>query len=129
MNMIALASCVLESTVRATAIYWWELYAGLTLGLMRGIMGPMSRAILSHVAPATEVGMLNISYASFKKKIPHVSIIVGKIFALTTSLESLSPLIAAPLYTTVYNATLDYYPGIFNFISAGLYLLCFTFIS
>uniref|UniRef100_T1PBL8 Major Facilitator Superfamily protein n=1 Tax=Musca domestica TaxID=7370 RepID=T1PBL8_MUSDO len=108
MNMIAIASCVLESTVRATAIYWWELYVGLTLGFMRGIMGPMSRAILSHVAPATEV---------------------GKIFALTTSLESLSPLIAAPLYTIVYNATLAYHPGLFNFISAGLYLLCFTFIS
>lgn len=68
-------------------------------------------------------------FSKKKKEKPHVSIIVGKIFALTTSLESLSPLIAAPLYTTVYNATLDYYPGIFNFISAGLYLLCFTFIS
>ncbi|XP_013112907.2 proton-coupled folate transporter [Stomoxys calcitrans] len=108
MTMISLASCVLESTVRATAIYWWELYVGLTLGFMRGIMGPMARAILSHVAPSTEV---------------------GKIFALTTSLESLSPLIAAPLYTSVYNATLEFYPGLFNFISAGLYLLCFTFIS
>ncbi|XP_075165670.1 putative peptidoglycan muropeptide transporter SLC46 [Haematobia irritans] len=108
MTMISLASCVLESTVRATAIYWWQLYVGLTLGFMRGIMGPMSRAILSHVAPATEV---------------------GKIFALTTSLESLSPLIAAPLYTSVYNMTLSYYPGLFNFISAGLYLLCFTFIA
>ncbi|KAM7344353.1 putative peptidoglycan muropeptide transporter SLC46 isoform 2-T2 [Cochliomyia hominivorax] len=108
MTMISLASCVLESTVRATAIYWWQLYFGLCLGLMRGIMGPMSRAILSHVAPSTEV---------------------GKIFALTTSMESLSPLIAAPLYTFVYNATFVFYPGLFNFISAGLYLLCFTFIS
>ncbi|KNC31125.1 hypothetical protein FF38_13964, partial [Lucilia cuprina] len=108
MTMISLASCVLESTVRATAIYWWQLYLGLCFGFMRGIMGPMSRAILSHVAPSTEV---------------------GKIFALTTSMESLSPLIAAPLYTLVYNATLVYYPGLFNFISAGLYLLCFTFIS
>lgn len=56
MTMISLASCVLESTVRATAIYWWQLYLGLCLGFMRGIMGPMSRAILSHIAPATEVG-------------------------------------------------------------------------
>uniref|UniRef100_A0A1A9VPF0 Major facilitator superfamily (MFS) profile domain-containing protein n=1 Tax=Glossina austeni TaxID=7395 RepID=A0A1A9VPF0_GLOAU len=108
MTLISLASCVFESTVRATAIYWWELYLGLTLGLMRGVMGPMSRAILSHVAPATEV---------------------GKIYALTTSLESLSPLISSPLYTIVYNATLSYYPGVFNFLSAGLYLLCYTFIA
>uniref|UniRef100_A0A1B0B241 Major facilitator superfamily (MFS) profile domain-containing protein n=1 Tax=Glossina palpalis gambiensis TaxID=67801 RepID=A0A1B0B241_9MUSC len=108
MTLISLASCVFESTVRATAIYWWELYLGLTLGLMRGVMGPMSRAILSHVAPATEV---------------------GKIYALTTSLESLSPLISSPLYTIVYNATLSFYPGAFNFLSAGLYLLCYTFIA
>ncbi|KAL9916081.1 proton-coupled folate transporter-like [Glossina fuscipes] len=108
MTLISLASCVFESTVRATAIYWWELYLGLTLGLMRGVMGPMSRAILSHVAPATEV---------------------GKIYALTTSLESLSPLISSPLYTIVYNATLSLYPGAFNFLSAGLYLLCYTFIA
>ncbi|XP_037954262.1 proton-coupled folate transporter-like [Teleopsis dalmanni] len=108
MTMISLACCVLESTVRATAIVWWEMYLGLSLGFMRGIMGPMSRAILSHVAPATEV---------------------GKIYALTTSLECVSPLGAAPLYTLVYNLTLSYYPGAFNFISAGLYLLCFTLIS
>ena len=47
---------MLESTVRATAVYWWEMYFGMVLGLMRGILGPMSRAILSHVAPASEVG-------------------------------------------------------------------------
>ncbi|XP_053963389.1 proton-coupled folate transporter-like [Anastrepha ludens] len=108
MTMLSLACCVLESTVRATAMYWWELYLGMILGGMRGIMGPMARAILSHVAPPTEV---------------------GKIFAFTTSLESLSPLGAAPLYTTVYNMTLEFYPGIFNFISAGLYTLCFTLIA
>uniref|UniRef100_A0A1A9VY38 Uncharacterized protein n=1 Tax=Glossina austeni TaxID=7395 RepID=A0A1A9VY38_GLOAU len=88
MALISLASCVSESSVRATAIYWWELYLGLTLGLMR-----------------------------------------GKIYALTTSLESLSPLIPSPLYTIVCNATLSYYPGVFNFLSTGLYLLCYTFIA
>lgn len=56
MCLISLASCVLESTVRATAIYWWQLYLGLGLGMMRGIMGPMCRAILSHIAPSDEVG-------------------------------------------------------------------------
>jgi len=56
MAMLSLACCVLESTVRATAVYWQEMYLGMTLGMMRGVMGPMCRAILSHVAPATEVG-------------------------------------------------------------------------
>ncbi|XP_017027155.1 probable peptidoglycan muropeptide transporter SLC46 [Drosophila kikkawai] len=108
MAMLSLACCVLESTVRATAVYWQEMYLGMTLGMMRGVMGPMCRAILSHVAPSTEV---------------------GKIFALTTSMESVSPLGAAPLYTTVYKATVESYPGAFNFISAGLYFVCYVLIA
>ncbi|KAH8355685.1 proton-coupled folate transporter [Drosophila serrata] len=108
MAMLSLACCVLESTVRATAVYWQEMYLGMTLGMMRGVMGPMCRAILSHVAPSTEV---------------------GKIFALTTSMESVSPLGAAPLYTTVYKATVESYPGAFNFISAGLYFVCYILIA
>ncbi|BFG04190.1 proton-coupled folate transporter [Drosophila madeirensis] len=108
MAMLALACCVLESTVRATAVYWQEMYVGMTLGMMRGVMGPMCRAILSHVAPSTEV---------------------GKIFALTTSMESVSPLGAAPLYTSVYKATVEFYPGAFNFISAVLYFVCYVLIA
>ncbi|KAH8369650.1 hypothetical protein KR093_000527 [Drosophila rubida] len=106
--MLSLAACVLESTVRATAKYWWEMYFGMTLGMMRGVLGPMCRAILSHVAPATDV---------------------GKIFALTTSMEMVSPLGAAPLYTAVYKATVAFYPGAFNFISAGMAFLCYILMA
>lgn len=128
MCLISLASCVLESTVRATAIYWWQLYLGLGLGMMRGVMGPMSRAILSHIAPADEVGKYKFSYTYIYICLNIVEIL-GKIFALTTSLESLTPLIAAPLYTVVYTSTLSYYPGLFNFISASVFALCFTLIA
>lgn len=54
--MISFGSCVLESIVRATAIYWYELYLGLGFGIMRGVLGPMGRAILSNVTPISEVG-------------------------------------------------------------------------
>ncbi|XP_059225954.1 proton-coupled folate transporter-like [Stomoxys calcitrans] len=106
MTMIALTSCILESTSRAIATHGWVLYIGLALGFMRGILGPMSRAIHSFVTPPLEV---------------------GKVFALTTSLESLTPLIAAPLYTSLYSLTLSTHPGIFNCISASLYTLGFSF--
>lgn len=56
MSLLALGACVLESVVRATAQYDWEMYLGMTLGMMRGVLGPMCRAILSHVAPSTDVG-------------------------------------------------------------------------
>ncbi|XP_062135866.1 probable peptidoglycan muropeptide transporter SLC46 [Drosophila sulfurigaster albostrigata] len=106
--MLALAACVLESTVRATATVPIEMYVGMTLGMMRGVLGPMCRAILSHVAPGTDV---------------------GKIFALTTSMEMVSPLVAAPLYTAVYKATVAFYPGAFNFISAGMAFLCYILMA
>ncbi|XP_016992815.2 probable peptidoglycan muropeptide transporter SLC46 [Drosophila takahashii] len=104
MTLLAFACCVLESTVRATAVYGSEMYLALILGMMRGVMSPMCKAILSHVTPSSEL---------------------GKIFSLTTSLQSISPLGAAPLYTAVYQATVNFYPGIFNFISVGLYFLCY----
>ncbi|XP_017026990.1 probable peptidoglycan muropeptide transporter SLC46 [Drosophila kikkawai] len=104
MTLLAFACCVLESTVRATAVYGSEMYLALILGMMRGVMSPMCKAILSTVTPSSEL---------------------GKIFSLTTSLQSISPLGAAPLYTAVYQATVQFYPGIFNFISVGLYFLCY----
>lgn len=44
-------------------------------------------------------------------------------------MESVSPLGAAPLYTTVYKATVETYPGAFNFISAALYFVCYILIA
>ncbi|KAL9871846.1 uncharacterized protein ACN427_010442 isoform 2-T2 [Glossina fuscipes fuscipes] len=66
---------------------------------MRAAICPMWLAILSHVAPSTE------------------------------EVESLSPLISSPLCTTVCNATLSYYPGVFNSLSADLYMRRYTFIA
>ncbi|XP_017148542.1 proton-coupled folate transporter [Drosophila miranda] len=106
MTMLAFACCVLEGTVRATAQYGQEMYLALVLGMMRGVMSPMCKAILSQLTPSSEI---------------------GKIFSVTTSLQSLSPLGAAPLYTAVYAATVSSYAGAFNFISVALYFLCYCF--
>jgi len=56
MTLLAFACCVLESTVRATAVYGSEMYLALILGMMRGVMSPMCKAILSHVTPSSELG-------------------------------------------------------------------------
>ncbi|XP_068143750.1 probable peptidoglycan muropeptide transporter SLC46 [Drosophila tropicalis] len=108
MAMVALACSVLESTVRGTAVYAGEMYLALFLGMMRGVLGPMCKAILSHVTPSSEF---------------------GKIFALATSLQSLSPVAASPLYTSVYKATVGVYSGAFNFISVGLYFLGYVLMA
>lgn len=51
----------------------------------------------------------------------------GKLFSITVALESLVLLGGIPLYTMVYNSTLDSNPGAFNFVTGGLYFLLVLF--
>lgn len=44
-------------------------------------------------------------------------------------MEMVSPLAAAPLYTSVYKATVGFYPGAFNFMSVGLFFLCYILMA
>ncbi|XP_055921656.1 proton-coupled folate transporter [Eupeodes corollae] len=108
MGLLALGCSVLESTARATALYSWHMYFGMIVGSLRGVTGPMCRAILSHVTPAADL---------------------GKIFALTTSLEMISPIASGPLYNLVYRATLVNNPGAFNFISSAVYMICYILMA
>ncbi|XP_050096471.1 proton-coupled folate transporter-like [Anopheles aquasalis] len=95
---------VFNSSIHAIATEWWQLYLGIGISFMKGIAGPMSRAVISTTATPSDI---------------------GKIFSLTTSIESLTPLASAPLYTYVYKSTLSWYPGAFNLITASVYFLCF----
>lgn len=108
MAMLSLLSAVCESTVRAAAQKFWEMYLGTALGFMAGIIGPMLLTILAFVTPTNET---------------------GKIFSVTTALQTITPLGASPLYTSVYDATLSYYPGMFNIISALLYFISFVLVA
>lgn len=48
---------------------------------------------------------------------------IGKIMTLIVILDILGTTVAIPLYTFVYNATIDSMPGLYNFISAGFYFI------
>ncbi|XP_071526010.1 proton-coupled folate transporter-like isoform X2 [Panulirus ornatus] len=48
---------------------------------------------------------------------------VGKVYAVMATGESLLPFAAAPIYKSVYTATLNSHPATYNFISAGFYLI------
>lgn len=50
-------------------------------------------------------------------------VFAGKVFALTASAESLTPLAAAPLYTYVYKHTITFLPGAVFYLSAALNLV------
>lgn len=92
-----------SSAIHSIASEPWHLYLAVCICFMKGISGPMSRAVISNTAPAGDI---------------------GKIFSLTTSIESITPLVSAPLYTVVYKQTLAWYPGAFNLITATVYFTC-----
>jgi MFS transporter, PCFT/HCP family, solute carrier family 46 (folate transporter), member 1 len=128
LGLIGFSSYMLNSGMYAIASQSSHLYVAATLSCLRGIAGPMSRSILSTVSSKEDV---------------------GKIFSLTTSIESLSALIAGeideklrqlhlqhlwfllsvPLYTLVYDKTLDFFPGAFNVISLGAHFGCFAAVT
>ncbi|XP_036331955.1 proton-coupled folate transporter-like [Rhagoletis pomonella] len=105
--IMSLLSAVCESTVRAAAQQFWEMYLATALGFISTIITPMLLTILSFVTPTNET---------------------GKVFSVTTALQTITPLGSAPLYTSVYNATFAFYPGMFNIISAVLYFIAFLLI-
>ncbi|CAD7014370.1 proton-coupled folate transporter [Ceratitis capitata] len=107
-GMLSLFSAVCESFVRAVAQKFWEMYLGTAFGFLGGIISPMLLTVLSFVTPTNET---------------------GKVFSVTTALQVITPLGASPLYTSIYDATLSYYPGMFNIISAVLYLLSFVLVA
>ncbi|XP_014095875.3 probable peptidoglycan muropeptide transporter SLC46 [Bactrocera oleae] len=102
--MVGLVCSFLDHLGRALAQSFWQMYMVSLFGIMSGITGPMLQAIVALAVPPSEL---------------------GKVYSLASCFKTLSPLIAAPLYTYVYNRTLTFNPGLFNFISTGLIVECF----
>lgn len=103
MAILAYLSFAADYAIKAMASEPWHLYAAIGVAFMRFVSSPMCRTILADSVPANEI---------------------GKIYALTTCIEWMSALVAAPLYTYVYDTTLSFYPGAFNLISAAVCLFC-----
>lgn len=76
------------------------LISAAVVRFLGGLISPMVRTIVSKICSAEEV---------------------GKIFSAIMASEFFFSLGANPLYTLVYNDTINKDPGIFNFLSAGLY--------
>lgn len=101
--VIAAASLVLDGVTKTFATVPADLYLAIVLSLFKSIGSPMTRSVMASVVANDEI---------------------GKLFALITSLESLTPLVAAPLYSRLYKATITTLPNAFNILSGSLGLLC-----
>ncbi|GJQ70419.1 hypothetical protein Trydic_g22847 [Trypoxylus dichotomus] len=86
----------------------WHIYLAGVIRSLGGVLAPMVRSLLSKMVTQEET---------------------GKLFSITVALESLVLLGGIPLYTFVYNHTLETNPGAFNFVTGALYFLLVIFIG
>ncbi|KAK7083800.1 hypothetical protein SK128_012843, partial [Halocaridina rubra] len=48
---------------------------------------------------------------------------LGKVFAMTAAFEAAVPLMSSPLYTVVYNSTIEVFPGTVYLMSILFYMI------
>ena len=102
-GVLATISKITSLVIISLAPNGWVLFVGACSGFLSTLSAIVIRSILSKVVIKSEL---------------------GKIFSMVASLEAAVPLFAAPLFTFVYNHTLDSFPGavflvqVFSFLSS-----------
>lgn len=67
--------------------------------MLGGGVSPLARTLMSKVVESDEA---------------------GKVFSFILPIETILGVVAYPVYTIVYNATIDVLPSAYNFVIAGL---------
>ncbi|KAH8369652.1 hypothetical protein KR093_000525 [Drosophila rubida] len=98
--LISLLSHASSSLMKAFAFVDWQIYLAIGLGLFKSLVNPMCRTMITNLLPADER---------------------GKVFALISVLQTLSPFASSTLYVVFYTLTLSTAPSFFNLISANLF--------
>jgi MFS transporter, PCFT/HCP family, solute carrier family 46 (folate transporter), member 1 len=96
MSIISLTSLAFDALIKTFSTQSFELYVASAFALFKLVSGPMLRSVMSTLISKDDV---------------------SKIYSITTSLEAISGLGAAPLYTATYAATLITFPAAFNLIT------------
>nr|XP_029712975.1 solute carrier family 46 member 3-like [Aedes albopictus]XP_029712976.1 solute carrier family 46 member 3-like [Aedes albopictus]XP_029712977.1 solute carrier family 46 member 3-like [Aedes albopictus]XP_029712978.1 solute carrier family 46 member 3-like [Aedes albopictus] len=100
--LIGVMSCmskILSSFVYAFAATTWQLYLGPIVEMLNGTSFISMRSIATKLVASNELGKVN------------------SLFGVA---EALMPLVYAPMYTTVYAATIDVLPGAFFLLGGAL---------
>ncbi|KAK9297172.1 hypothetical protein QLX08_009040 [Tetragonisca angustula] len=95
----SLGSCLVQSFTLKS----WHLYLSAVVGMFGSIASPMIRTIISKSVPSEDT---------------------GKIFSMTISIETLTPLVASSLYNLIYLHFMPpIYPSPVWLISVGIYAI------
>ncbi|KAK9732371.1 Major Facilitator Superfamily [Popillia japonica] len=96
-----------SSMFQGFAVQDWYIYAAAGIRSFYGIINPMGRSLISKLLSKEET---------------------GKVFAIAVTLDSVIAVIGGPIYTIVYNNTIDTNAGIFNFVSAGMCVIAIVLV-
>ncbi|KAK3872835.1 hypothetical protein Pcinc_022090 [Petrolisthes cinctipes] len=88
--------------IRGLAPTPWVLYLSAVVSCVGGFGMIIVRSLISKQVPDEEQ---------------------GKVFSMLASWESIIPLLSSPVYTIVYNSSINTFPGACYFLSAGCYIL------
>lgn len=100
--LLGLLSVFNGAIIQGLATLDSTLYFGAALRCLGGVTSPMIRSFLSKITPHDEI---------------------GKIFAMMVMTENILALTGPPIYTEIYNKTINTNPGIFNFVTASVFLV------
>lgn len=101
--LVALLSSISAAVIRAFVWKAWQMYVSIGAGMFGNLAGPSIRAMLSKSVPSQDG---------------------GKVFSVTTSIETLTPFAASSLYSTLYWYSMPpRYPSAMWFVCGGLYML------
>jgi PCFT/HCP family folate transporter-like MFS transporter 1/3 len=98
--VLSVTSGVVDASLKAFAVYGWQMYAISAGAMFRILASPMYRTLITTIVPHNEI---------------------GKVFSITTAFEAISGFPSVPLYTIVYAKTLTFFPGAYFLITAGIY--------
>ncbi|CAD7014371.1 proton-coupled folate transporter [Ceratitis capitata] len=107
-SALGILGCFTEDLMRTLAQQFWQMYLATACGFMAGINNPMLQAVLASLVEATEI---------------------GKVYAVISALQTLAPLAASPIYTSIYKMTLVSNPAAFYYLSCAIYLIGFLLIG
>lgn len=94
--ILALISKIINPLIIGFATQTWQMYLASVFGMFRILIVPMNQSIIGHFIPKHEI---------------------GKIFGMKVSLEAISALLSAPLYTFVYSKTFTFFAGAFFMVT------------
>lgn len=100
LSTLSLASLAIDALIKTFAVKTWHLYLASAIALFKIISGPMLRSIMSTIVSKDEI---------------------SKVYSITSSVEYISGLAAAPIYSSTYKATLKTFPSAFNLITAAIF--------